>query len=272
MLNIIKKSPSNTKATVLSSEKIYRMGFDFHGGKSQETVNSNRLRKKFLERLSSEVLDYDVTILLFFRRVDDFAESLYKEQAFRTRYEGVYGFQDFLDEQSVLFDYTARIKEFRSFFKDVKIISYRDANNIGLVNSFCESIGTPMPPNNLVFKKTRVSPSNIAALVMAELAKKQEVPYKLRRWLLDFSLSNGWPEPKKNVKRSLWPTPESHAAFIRRYQCDELSSFFDPVNWEALEHMPLSNAEIESYICAIEKAGGLDPELLQMKFNIKNIF
>ena len=132
---------------LISAEPIYRHQYGKeprdHPGAPDAFWDRRRL---YLEALRRTLHGLDVEILLFFRRRDAFAESLYRERLRKQRQQAP--FDEFLAAFEPLFDYERQVGLFRSVFGQVRTESYDEAAAEGLVPTFFRVIGFPTPPGS----------------------------------------------------------------------------------------------------------------------------
>jgi hypothetical protein len=139
------KRPEDT--LVISAEPIYRHieGYDDwqHFADPDYWVRRNG----YLHRLAEALGDFDVTVLLFFRRRSSFARSLYCEIACKKRHwRG--SPRKFMRHFHHWFEYNQQIEAFQAAFPKVRTYSYERAVEAGLISTFFDIIGFPMPPNS----------------------------------------------------------------------------------------------------------------------------
>lgn len=124
------KKDSN-QIVLLSSEAIYR-----------HTLNKNsrsywKRRQAYIKRLSELVEEFDVELLIFFRRRDRFIESVYHERVYKGDTETFY---KTLEKKKPALDYGKQVSLLNSHFRLVKIYSYENAIKYGLINTFLNAI------------------------------------------------------------------------------------------------------------------------------------
>lgn len=127
------------ETVILSSEVIYRLP----GGAGQWNRMGPRTywraRLAYLDRLATLLGDFQVEVVLFFRRPDTFAEALYSEYVLNTL--GQSDFRRWREERGPLFDYAGQIEAFRTVFPSVTALDYDDARRTGLVRAFSDVVG-----------------------------------------------------------------------------------------------------------------------------------
>ncbi|HQR23638.1 MAG TPA: hypothetical protein PL152_06700 [Steroidobacteraceae bacterium] len=240
------------RATVLSSEKIYRIGYEFFEQAVQDTPGNRARRIAVLHRLRDLFSDdFDVRVLLYLRRLDEFAESMFKELLFRKPYAGRFLFDDFLAEQAMLFDYAGQARELEQHLGPVSLLSYDAARRSGLIAHFCAQIGAASPRSADADPRVRRSASNTAALFLERLAGERAVSHADRLRLLDYTLAGGLPDPPGRM-RSLWASRDALEAFMQRYRDPALDHLFPAIDWDRVQFGPLGDAEFQACRAAFD--------------------
>lgn len=224
-------APQSCQTVVISSEKIYRMGFEFFERRPQNTRKNFQRRHDFLRRLRKVLTGFDVQVLIFLRRVDEFAESLFKELLFRKKYTGALDFTEFLDHQRPLFDYKTQIQTMSEHLGPVKVLSYEQACRDGLLRTFCHELGVDPPPDSRTgMYRIRPSPSNFAARFLMRLASECDLDFIKRNQILEFCLSNAWKDNYGSRSSSLWTSLKSRQSFLDEFaDASLLEQFSDSV-------------------------------------------
>jgi hypothetical protein len=130
---------------LLSAESIYRhqrgrANRDF----SVDPADFWDRRRAYLAALAAARAAFDVEVLLFLRRRDAFAQSLYREFITMKYWQGP--FPVFLATFAPYFDYERHVALFREVFASVQVESYDRAAAEGVVPAFFRIIGFPTPP------------------------------------------------------------------------------------------------------------------------------
>ncbi|MBN8994599.1 MAG: hypothetical protein J0H94_05205 [Rhizobiales bacterium] len=136
--------PSDT--LLISAEPIYRhidrgRDRDFYGYQAPDYWVR---RRAYLHRLAEMLRDFDVTIILFLRDKDAFAQSLYREVTTQGDWAG--DFPDFLKAFAPWFEYERQIGLFEEAFGQVVVRDYDASLARGVIRTFFETIGFPVPP------------------------------------------------------------------------------------------------------------------------------
>lgn len=249
----IRRQSRGCHTVVLSSEKIYRMGYEFFENAEQFTEENQQKRLAFLRRLRGLFAgEFDLSVILYLRRVDEFAESMYKELLFRKKYTGEFRFDDFLVEQRALFRYDEQIRELEQNLAPVSVYAYEAVRKGGLVEHFCSLVGAKTPARVPTDARIRLSASNTGALFLARLAGRRALEQADRRRVLAFCLSDDWHE-EAGRKRSLWPTRQALEQFMQTYRSPRVSELWPPVDLDAIEFGPMQEDEFERYRDAFEQ-------------------
>ncbi len=252
MARRIRRQSQGCRATVLSSERLYRIGYDLIGNEPQDSDARRRRRNEVLGRFRALFADeFDIRVILYLRRVDVFAESMFKELLFRKDYRGRYLFARFLEEQDVLFRYDDRIREFEDCLGPVSVHSYDALKGTGVVTHFCSLIGATPPRTAASDARIRRSASNAGAWFLLQLAEQRDLSASDRRRVLEFCLSDAWPEPP-GAPRSLWPSAADRSRFLHTYHSATLDSLLTVVDAGPLEYGPLPEAQFARCLQAWE--------------------
>jgi len=252
MARRVRRQSQGCRATVLSSERLYRIGYDLIGNEPQDSDARRRRRSKVLGRLRALFAeDFDIRVILYLRRVDVFAESMFKELLFRKDYRGRYPFARFLEEQDALFRYDDRIREFEDCLGPVSVHAYDALKGAGVVPHFCSLIGATPPGTATPDARIRRSASNAGAWFLLQLAEQRDLSPSDRRRVLEFCLSDAWPEPP-GAPRSLWPSAKEHSAFLDTYRSATLEPLLTAVDAGPLEYGPLPAAQFARCLNAWE--------------------
>jgi len=243
MARRVRRQSQGCRATVLSSERLYRIGYELIGNEPRDSDARRRRRSEVLGRLRALfVEDFDIRVILYLRRVDLFAESMFKELLFRKDYRGRYPFARFLEEQDALFRYDARIREFEDCLGPVSVHAYDALKGTGVVPHFFSLIGATPPGTAASDARVRRSASNAGAWFLLQLAQQRDLSPSDRRRVLEFCLSDAWPEPP-DAPRSLWPSATEHSAFLDTYRSATLEPLLTAVDAGPLEYGPLPAAQ-----------------------------
>jgi len=245
MTGRIRRQSQGCRATVLSSERLYRIGYYLFGDGPQDSDARRRRRTEVLGRLRALFAgDFDIRVILYLRRVDVFAESMYKELLFRKDYRGRYPFARFLEQQDVLFCYDARIREFEDCLGPISVHAYDALKGAGVVPHFCSLIGATPPGLVASDARIRRSASNAGAWFLLGLAEQRDLSPSDRRHVLEFCLSDAWPEPQ-GAPRSLWPSAAARSGFLDAHRSATLEPLLPAVDVGPLEYGPLPEAQFD---------------------------
>jgi hypothetical protein len=130
---------------LISAEPIYRHIAGYDDWQHYNDIDYWLRRNFYLSGLADALLDFEVTVLLFFRQRQSFARSLYAEVCRKGHWQG--SPSKFMAHFRNWFEYEQQIAAFRAVFSDVRTLSYETALEQGLIRTFFLAIGFPMPPN-----------------------------------------------------------------------------------------------------------------------------
>jgi hypothetical protein len=128
---------------LLSSEAFYR---DVHGTNRWRSVSKQdywALRMRYLARVAEVLPATETSVLLYLRRPDILADSLYRENVTKSLVNN--SFYEWLRRTHPLFHYDGQIQAFSDAFPSVQVCRYEDAVDEGLVESFFRQMGLTAP-------------------------------------------------------------------------------------------------------------------------------
>ena len=203
---------------ILSAESMYRLTARAaprpSPGANKQTALERRML--FLERLATVTAGFDPEVLLYLRRVDRFAASLYAESIVQT--DKFWSFQEYLKSKGPRFGYRGQIDRFKMHFP-VQVRSFEAASETGLLEAFCEHAGIP---GELPIKAERRRPSVPNAAVLWLCRAKREgrnmaEVERNRRWF--FALRPDTAELFQTHRRTVfWKDQAERDAFIEMHQ------------------------------------------------------
>lgn len=196
---------------VLSAESMYRLTLD----STPEAGKTGRRRghRLYVKRLAEVFADFDAEVVLYFRRVDRFAESLYAETVVSS--DMALPFPDYLKTGAYRFDYRFQIDLFSRHFP-LRIYGFEEKVRAGLVDSFFRDngLGPAFAGQSL---RSSIPPLAVLWLCRFKAEKRPSQRERRRRWL--FALQ---PEAAElfgaGSPASFWPDIAARDAFIARYQ------------------------------------------------------
>jgi hypothetical protein len=201
-----------------------------------------RRRRKYVARVAEYFEDFDVEIILFLRRPDNFAESLYKNAVVSTQYKG--GFRKYTKRKTFKFDYRTQRLIFAKHFPLITIRSYEGSMAKGIVPAFFETIGLdgPPPAASGAMDRLRRSLSNKATLWIdrskLELELSRQDVY--RRWHFSMLPTSTFASESSST---LWTSSAERDAFLDRYMDPDLEELFPRNEDHALDRASLSDDE-----------------------------
>ncbi|WP_069300651.1 hypothetical protein [Neptunicoccus sediminis] len=131
----------NYSQIILSAETFYRMlpsKANLNAKEAEIAANTRGLRSVVFERLAEFLDGFDAEILVYFRRPDSFAESMYTEGIVNGK--STRSFDEFQNFQKFRFDYGAQIATFKQFFP-VRSYVYEDKSQGGLIDNMFADLG-----------------------------------------------------------------------------------------------------------------------------------
>jgi hypothetical protein len=133
------------KAVIISSEAVYRHLSGGIGLAGLVAPDYWERRKEYLQTLAGLLSEFDVEVVLCFRDYGYFLSWLHRTVTREGAWEG--DPSEFKKAFSDRFDYDRQIALFRDVFPNVRTYQYEDAKQVGVIQSFFDVIGFPMPPD-----------------------------------------------------------------------------------------------------------------------------
>lgn len=215
---------------VLSAESLYRhvvkQAPEAPGADPRDA--QRRLRRRYVKRLARVFGGFDTEVVLYFRRVDRFAESLYAETVVTT--DAAPDFAGFLAGEPFRFDYRFQTGLFARHFP-LRTFGFEAAAQAGLVASFFRDNGLGAAPPEEPPLRASVPPHAVLWIRRA----KAEAPggsARRRRWL--FALQPEAAELfRAGTPASFWPDTATRDAFLAREESTLPGIAFPPPAPEA---------------------------------------
>lgn len=142
----VQAATENSDAVILSSEPAYRHLSRGVGWAGMVAPDYWMRRKEYLQTLASLLGDFDVEVVLCFRDYGYFLSWLYRAITREGAWEG--DPSEFKKAYADRFDYDRQIALFRDVFPNVRTYQYEEAKQVGVIQSFFDVIGFPMPPDS----------------------------------------------------------------------------------------------------------------------------
>lgn len=223
----IDHAASTARLTVLSAEPIYTHTLDSRreGALSflqpvRQAVSSRigfwNAHRAYLERLREFLRAFDISVLIYLRRPDGIAESLFKEGVARGRRMPSFRVHVWQLQWALrFFDYPRRLDLLRDVFYRVDTRSYEEEAKRGLVAGFYEALGLEEPPPDTA-SRVRTSIGNRAALWLCR-ERLTDSRVKMYRYRLLFAAENDLsPVFAETEPSTLWPSDRTFRAFVER--------------------------------------------------------
>lgn len=235
---------------VLSAEPFYRHVIEPSPirPRPRRLVDMLEERRLYIAAMADYFSPFDVEILVFLRRPDTFAESLYKNSVVQGWYSG--GFQRFSKSPYFVLDYGRRLDLFRSSFPKVTVKSYEQSLPAGIIEAFFEAIGVGNPPTP-GGEHLRRSLTNKATLWIERSKAEQKLGKRAirRRWHFAM-LPVSKPLFGSDKTSSLWNSVDERDRFIERHRGAVAADLFPspppdlpgPATWTDEEHAAASDA------------------------------
>jgi hypothetical protein len=209
------------------SPHLYRDVHGLHSWIGYSVPDAWQRRERYLKNLASVFSDFDVTFVLFFRRVDEYAESLYK-----TLIGGGHikeRFDEHLVSGRLLFDYRGQTEAIGRHFRDVRVLPYSAED---VITPFFAAIGFPKPAGAVERQNTATDArltywiaerSRAEQLGKREVKKRREFAWtsEARALFSDFGAA------------SFWHSIGERIAFCEQWPSDFADGFFPPVRHDA---------------------------------------
>lgn len=250
--------------TVLSAESIYRhtaMAPLSHAAESEAEQHA-----RFVDRLAAVLLGFDTEILMYLRRVDSFATSLYAEVISSSPL--AVSFPEFLESHALRFGYRQQIDLFGTYFP-LNVRGFEAAAQAGLLRSFCTDAGIPGPlPATPQRRRASVSGAGILWLLRAKRERDIEKTEQRRRWHFALLPENATLF-ESDRKTGFWRDRAERDAFVDRHQSNVPEVAFPevdgdiapPATWTEAQH-----ADAERRFAAWQSA---NEEMLRRREQLK---
>jgi hypothetical protein len=195
---------------LLSAESVYRhMVGDYSANEENEFYIA---RQRFVERFAGVLKEYPVDIVLYFRRPDRFAESLYAGSVAASKTKR--SFEDFVTHRIFKFDYRFQIDLFAERFS-TRVYCYEEKAQAGLVASFFRDNGLGEAPAAGSALRRSIPNRAVRWLQRANAVALLSRREQRRRWL--FALQPDCREMFRSDEPStFWRSTAERDAFIRK--------------------------------------------------------
>jgi hypothetical protein len=222
-LDTVESHARRNDTILFSSEAFSR---HVHGVTSWRSVSPQDywpLRERYLSHVAEALPDTDIGVVLFLRRPDSFAESLYRENVTKSLTNTP--FYKWLGRTRPLFHYDAQVAAHSSVFTSVEVYRYEDAVAEGVVKAFFGRIGFTAPAPG---PWSRRSPD---ARLILWMHQRRPGTWEQRR---KFAAS---PEATSLFNdygaTTLWESTADRNAFLERFNGTYGADFFPPPNGDS---------------------------------------
>ena len=229
---------------LLSAEPFYRHEIAGSGAAGGQRTPAAMLasRRAYVDRMAEFFAPFDTEVIVFLRRPDSFAVSLYKSAVVGTLFSG--GFDKFTERRIFRVDYKTQLELFGAYFPKVTYKSYESGLETGIVETFFDTIGAGSPPS-LGSEHLRRSLTNKATLWIDRCKREAALGKRElhRRWHFAM-LPEAGPQFGPDDVSSLWNSVDERDRFIRRIMGSMPADFFppppaglpEPAVWTDAEH------------------------------------
>ncbi len=232
------KGASQVHSTILlSAEPFYRHILKPSKNEKADHYESDTIRlsddeilfarERYIEKVGEYFDGFDVNVILFLRRHDNFVESLYRSSVANTPYSG--GFEKYIQRSKFKFDYQRQISIFSQYIGQVSVYSYEQSLNQGIRNKFLEAIGLGDRQLSGTSNEGRLRASLAGKAVLWIDRSKQEGDLAKnavqRRWHFALLPGSGFAAEGKTTH---WKSIEDRDAFLDRHASPQLAHLFPP--------------------------------------------
>lgn len=203
----IAEAAARYRHVVLSAESFYR--HIYPGDAKASGKAKYDLHEAYLDRLAEFFADHDTRVVIYFRRPDAFAESMYAESAVNSQNTSF--FKNFTSGDIMRYDYAFHLDALRRRF-NTQVLCFEDAVRSGLLSSFFDVLDAD--PGEWTDRSERVSISKNAVqwLIWQKRAGEVSTQDRRRRWL--FALQDEQAELLATPKEmSFWASEDERRGF-----------------------------------------------------------
>lgn len=221
-LDDIASAAQRSDTLLFSSEAFYRHVCGVKNWRSVSREDYWPLRSRYLSHVAGSLSQADVGVLLFLRRPDSFAESLYRENVTKSLTKA--SFYKWLNRTRPLFHYNEQVEAFAAAFSSVEVCRYEDAVAEGLVEAFFRRIGFEAPAPG---PWTRRSPD--ARLVLWMRQRRPGTWEQRREFVASEEATSLFDDYGATT---LWQSAADRDAFLERFDGAYGADFFPPPSGE----------------------------------------
>lgn len=238
----IEEAADGARLTVLSAEPIFRLMLHGHPDKQGTILQWPRImvqrlrralsdpdaffepHRAYLMRLRRLLDEFDVSVLLYLRRPDKVAESMFKTATVAGG--KAYGFSTRLRWIDWYFDYPRHLDMYADIFDHLEVRCYEAEAKGDLIAGFYAALGLEQPPVKET-DKVRLSLGNRATLWLREA--KVKAPADGTHWCRALFAAENRDSPlfAEDEPSTLWPSDKAFAAFVERHRTTYEMGYFD---------------------------------------------
>lgn len=192
-------------------------------------------RRAFLHRVADALANFDVELVLVFRRPDNFARSLYQEHiASRTPRPRLPALSEWVFDPALFqMEYFESASIFREEFPNIRILIYEDLiEGAGLYKNFFRAIGfdTEGLPTSGQVRKSITTPQTVVKNYASDFLKDRRSSRRFMEWLQSREIETAVDEAFGGTRFDLWASHEERLAFLssRAEDLERLRSTFFP--------------------------------------------
>lgn len=228
---------SRDTTIIISAEAISR---HIHGKDAWNSRNYWRKRKQYLLTLSNAIKHrgFDVEAVVFLRRQDEFAESLYKEMVIKGLTNET--FENFLISKRPIFDYTKQVQLYKQTFDDIRVYSYHGGP---VINMLLRDLEVKLGRFDNPWVRSSPDSRLILWILQSSHSDVNELRNFVRSEIANTLFSSGEPT-------TMWQSTTQRQGFLRRFQGDYGADFFSSFSFHTAVSAILTDEDRK----AIEKA------------------
>lgn len=219
-----KKARRRNKNILISAEALYRHLLD------KGTYDERRI--SYLKRVAEVFCNFDITVILVFRRPDDYLRSLYQERVMRA-IRPLPAFEKFISNNQRGLGYYENAKLFADIFPQVNCLIYEELADTGsfFINFFKELHVDVSHFREAGIVRKSMSPQETMVKNFANnYINSRKAGKSFLRWLRSKEASDRINEVYGDTDYDLWPSHAARKEFLKTREGDveKLRSAFFP--------------------------------------------